>query len=85
MFQVRKSRSCGTSAIFFQCCFMIETQVMELRFSNGGGGGLWGGGGGGGGFGEGVFNEKIIEWGERLHALLSHSGKPCEIRSTAED
>ena len=40
---------------------------------------------GGGGFGEGVFNEKIIEWGERLHALLSHSGKPCEIRSTAED
>ena len=40
---------------------------------------------GGRGFGEGVFNEKIIEWGERLHALLSHSGKPCEIKSTAED
>ena len=28
MFEVRKSRSCGISAIFFQCCFMIETQVL---------------------------------------------------------
>ena len=28
MLQVRKSHSCGISAIFFQCCFMIETQVL---------------------------------------------------------
>ena len=27
-FQVRKSHSCGISAIFFWCCFMIETQVL---------------------------------------------------------
>ena len=25
---MRKSRSCGISAIFFQYCFMIETQVF---------------------------------------------------------
>ena len=28
MLQVRKSRSCGFSVFFFQCCFMIETQVL---------------------------------------------------------
>ena len=28
MLQVRKSHSCGISAIIFQCCFMIETQVL---------------------------------------------------------
>ena len=28
MLQVRKSHSRGISAIFFQCCFMIETQVF---------------------------------------------------------
>ena len=28
MLQVRKSHSCGISAIFSQCCFMIETQVL---------------------------------------------------------
>ena len=28
MLQARKSHSCGISAIFFQCCFMIETQVL---------------------------------------------------------
>ena len=28
MLQVRKSHSCKISAIFFQCCFMIETQVL---------------------------------------------------------
>ena len=28
MLQERKSRSCGISAIFFQCCFMIETQIL---------------------------------------------------------
>ena len=31
MLQVRKSLSCGISAIFFQCCFMVETQVL-LQF-----------------------------------------------------
>ena len=33
MLQVRKSRSCGISAIFSKCCFMIETQVL-LTVSN---------------------------------------------------
>ena len=28
MLQVRKSCFCGTSATFFQCCFMNETQVL---------------------------------------------------------
>ena len=28
MLQVRKSHSCGVSWIFFQCCFMIEAQVL---------------------------------------------------------
>ena len=28
MLQVRKSCSCGISAIFFQCCFMIEIQIL---------------------------------------------------------
>ena len=28
MLQVIKSDSCGISAVFFQCCFMIETQVL---------------------------------------------------------
>ena len=28
MLQVRKSHSCGISAISCQCCFMIETQVF---------------------------------------------------------
>ena len=28
MFQVRKSRFCGISVIFSQCCFMSETQVL---------------------------------------------------------
>ena len=28
MLQMIKSDSCGISAIFFQCCFMIETQVL---------------------------------------------------------
>ena len=28
MLQVRKSCSCGICAIFFQCCFMTETQVL---------------------------------------------------------
>ena len=28
MLQVIKLGSCGISAIFFQCCFMIETQVL---------------------------------------------------------
>ena len=28
MLQVRKLRFCGISAIFFQCCFMSETQAL---------------------------------------------------------
>ena len=28
MLQVKKLHSCGISAIFFQCCFMIETQIL---------------------------------------------------------
>ena len=28
MLQLIKSESCGISATFFQCCFMIETQVV---------------------------------------------------------
>ena len=28
MLQVRKSRYCGISAILFQCCVIIETQVL---------------------------------------------------------
>ena len=28
MLQVRKSHSCEISAIFFHCCFMIETQTL---------------------------------------------------------
>ena len=67
MSQVRKSCSCGISAIYFQCCFMIETQVLMIvsNFSgfilergftfNWGGGWFWDGGtpflSGGGGHG----------------------------------
>ena len=32
MLQVRKSCSCGIFAIFFQCCFMIETQAINEGF-----------------------------------------------------
>ena len=32
MLQVIKSNSCGISAIFFQCCFMIETQELMTVF-----------------------------------------------------
>ena len=28
MLQVKKLHYCGISAVFFQCCFMIETQVL---------------------------------------------------------
>ena len=28
MLQIRKSRFCGISVIFYQCYFMIETQVL---------------------------------------------------------
>ena len=28
MLQVRKSRFCGIAVIFFQCCFLSETQVL---------------------------------------------------------
>ena len=30
MLQVRQSHSCGVSAIFFQCCFIIET-LLKIK------------------------------------------------------
>ena len=32
MLEIRKSRFCGVSTIFYQCYFMIETQVLMLFF-----------------------------------------------------
>ena len=36
MLRLRKSHFCGISVIFFQCCFMCETQIL-MTFSNFGG------------------------------------------------
>ena len=74
MLRVRKLRSCGIFAIFFQCCFMISWKGASL-FSGSGGGVLfvsWGGAsflsGGGGLTHEGAsvlmgFFEKIMDGG----------------------
>ena len=34
MLQVRKSRFCGISAIFFQCCFKSKTQLLLMTVSD---------------------------------------------------
>ena len=79
MLQVIKSESCGISAIFFQCCLIIEIQVLMTvpdffwifswnHFLEGGFTFQWGGasflrGGGTPSILMGRISKKIIGWG----------------------
>ena len=75
MLQVRKSRFCGISVIFIQCCFMSETQVLMTVLDFSGffswnhfpeGSFHWGRG-----FQLGAF---IFKWGERAWGALALMG-----------
>ena len=86
MLQVIKSDSCRILAIFFQCCFTIETQVLMTvsnfsgifsrnHFLEGGFTFQWGGGGGT--HFDWGFKRKLQDGGGTPHAPpLPHYGKP---------
>ena len=92
MLQVRKSFSCGISAISFQCCFMSETQVLmsfqffglfsRNHFLEGGFIFQWGASFLGGGRGH-PLGASVLMWrgrGSRNHRMgksVPHYRKPC--------